>query len=183
MSIFKDYAFVYFVCEGKNEEAVLRWIHENHKIALDEEKYSLEFLRTRGKKSWEELRKQCFEYSYDGDVAIFYLLDSKNEKRKSLKSKYTSKEIPVIKVLTPPEIEILLILTDSMVEREWRRASRKNRQLKPSEFCRSYFECDIKNGDNFINKFGSFENFEQACKRYTSSHSWQLCIYDILKNR
>lgn len=181
MSVFENYAFVYFVCEGKNEEATLRWIHENHKIAVNKEKYSLDFLRTRGKRSWEELRKRCFEYDYGGNVAIFYLLDSKSEERKSLKSKYSPKEIPVIKVLTPPEIEILLILSNPMAEQAWHNASRKNRQLKPSEFCKSYFNCNIKNGDNFIRGFGSFSAFEYACKRYKSSHLEQVCIYDILK--
>ncbi|MGE9915154.1 hypothetical protein, partial [Megasphaera elsdenii] len=97
------------------------------------------------------------------------------------RSKYTGREIPVIKILTPPEIEILLILANPATEHEWEKASRKNRQLKPSEFCKTYFNCNIKNGDNFIDKFGSFENFEQACRVYKSRHSGQFCIYDLLE--
>lgn len=179
MSIFSNYAYVFFVCEGKNEEAALRWIHENHKIGF--ETYSLDFLRTRGRKSWDKLRDQCFQYDYGGDVAIFYLLDSKREERENLRSKYTGREIPVIKILTPPEIEILLILANPETEREWEKASRKNRQLKPSEFCRQYYQCDIKNGDNFINAFDSFEQFVLACKTYKSRHKKQYCIYDIFR--
>lgn len=181
MSIFSNYAYVFFVCEGKNEEAALLWIHENHKMGFAEENYSLDFMRTRGRKSWDKLRDQCFQFSYDGDVAVFYLLDSKREERENLRSKYTGREIPVIKILTPPAIEILLILANPATEHEWEKASRKNRQLKPSEFCKTYFNCNIKNGDNFIDKFGSFENFEQACRVYKSRHSGQFCIYDLLE--
>ena len=67
MSIFSNYAYVFFVCEGKNEEAALLWIHENHKMGFAEENYSLDFMRTRGRKSWDKLRDQCFQFSYDGD--------------------------------------------------------------------------------------------------------------------
>lgn len=55
MSIFSNYAYVFFVCEGKNEEAALLWIHENHKMGFAEENYSLDFMRTRGRKSWDKL--------------------------------------------------------------------------------------------------------------------------------
>lgn len=181
MSILEKYAYVFFVCEGKNEEAVFRLLEENGKIDVKSDSYSTAFLRTRSHQGWEKLRSQCFEYDYGGDVAVVYLLDSKNEKRELLKSKVNKKIIPVIKVLTPPEIEILLILAHPDVEKAWERASRQNRQLKPSEFCKAYYKCDIKNGDNFISKFESFDLFLKACKEYKTRHKDQVCIYDIIK--
>lgn len=180
MGILAKYAFVYFVCEGKNEEAVLRWIVEKNCLELNAGQYSFDFIRARGSKSWKALEQNCFEYEYDGEIAIVYLLDSKSEKRNCLKSK-TGKQVPVIKVLTPPEIEILLILAYPEAEREWNRQYRRKRQLKPSEFCRQYYQCDIKNGDNFINAFESFEQFVSACQVYKSRHANQYCIYDILR--
>ena len=55
------------------------------------------------------------------------------------------------------------------------------RKLNPLVYFTLTFNCNIKNGDNFIDKFGSFENFEQACRVYKSRHSGQFCIYDLLE--
>lgn len=42
-----DYAYVYFICEGTNEEATLNWIEQENRLCItNKEKYSKEFVRT-----------------------------------------------------------------------------------------------------------------------------------------
>lgn len=180
MSILDKYAYVYFVCEGTNEEAIVKWLHQEHWFSLDNSHYSIEFRRCRASKGKEILRKRCFELDYGGPVAVAYLCDSLRENWK-LKPNILKQEIPIIRVLTPPEIEILLTFINEKVESEWNKAYRRNRKLHPSEFCREYFKCNIKNGNNFIEQFGDIETFIDACKKYKSQHKKQICIADIIK--
>ena len=38
--IFDDYSFIYFICEGTNEEEVLNWTIREDALNIDKENYS-----------------------------------------------------------------------------------------------------------------------------------------------
>lgn len=180
INLLSRYSYVYFVCEGKNEEAVLKWICNQKRLCIGSLSYSLEYCRSgRTQRGRKELVRSCLQLDYDGPVAIVYLCDSRTEEW-NLGRNVMGDEIPVIKILTPPEIEILLILSNCDAEQEWKRRNRTNRQLKPSSFCQEFFRCDIKNGDNFINNFIDFQKFIESCREYKSRHPEQNCIYDLI---
>ena len=68
-------------------------------------------------------------------------------------------EIPVIKIVTSPEIEILLVYKEKSIQK-WKNARAGNRQFHVSSFCRQILKMDVKNGENFIEQFSSIEDFK-----------------------
>ena len=70
------FSYIYFVCEGANEESIVRWMDENKAMFLDSNNYSLEFCRCRSKKGKEKLARRIKEMDYDGEVGVIYICDS-----------------------------------------------------------------------------------------------------------
>lgn len=174
------YVFIYFVCEGTNEECILSWMDEMQALSIRNDQYSLEYCRCRSKKGRQRLARRIKEMDYDGPVAVVYICDSSKEDWK-LPKRETGQDIPIIHVVTKQEIEILLILSDEKASREWR-AGKKN-IMKASEFARQYFKTDVKNGDIFKSVFPDFESFVDACleyKRQSGNNDGCPCLYDLL---
>lgn len=49
MSALDQYSYLFFVCEGKNEEAIVKWLAEADAIDFPKKQYSLDFCRARTK--------------------------------------------------------------------------------------------------------------------------------------
>lgn len=178
-----QYSFIFFTCEGANEESLLKWILDNHKnISLPD--YTTDYLRKgRTKEGRKLLKEACLEYDYDGgSVVVIYLCDSRGENWE-LGYNVERQKINVIKIITHPEIEMLLILSNLALENEWNRQHRANKSLKPSAFCKGQFGCDVKNGANFVDQFTGFNNFVEACDKYKHRHrnDGYYCFRDIIK--
>ncbi|XOQ51784.1 MAG: hypothetical protein ACFWT7_00155 [Succiniclasticum sp.] len=180
-----DYVFIYFVCEGTNEEAVLKWLDENDALIIDKDNYSLEYCRSsRTVKGRKELANVITGQDYGGKVGTVYICDSHNENWHFRKG-CTGRQIDVVKVVTSPEIEILVILALNEMN-QWRQQKKENPRLHPSDFCKSVLHANIKNGDNFISVFGSVDNFKKVCKQYRRLHREEyedneLSLFDLLK--
>ena len=54
--IFDDYSFIYFICEGTNEEEVLNWTIREDALNIDKENYSTDWSRVKGSKGKEKMR-------------------------------------------------------------------------------------------------------------------------------
>lgn len=176
------FSYIYFVCEGANEESVVRWMDENKAMFLDPTHYSLEFCRCRSKKGKEKLASRIKEMDYDGEVGVIYICDSPKEEWK-LPKKEIGKEIPVFRVITKQEIEILLILSDPVAYRQWNGGKKK--QMKASEFARQYFKRDIKNGEEFKSIFSDFDEFIKTCFKYkkrSNRNDGFPCLFDLLND-
>lgn len=139
-----NYSNVFFVCEGQNEEAVLRWIIDEDRLCLPEEICDFDYLRkARTRNSKKELIKNCMEYGYNGRIAIIYLLDSCSEKWNL--DKFESQRIDIIRILTPPEIEILLAIMNPQIEHGWNKYQKDTGDhAHPSIFCEGYFKNLLK---------------------------------------
>lgn len=174
-----NYAYVFFVCEGTNEEEILKWICENNKLCLDKSKYTLDYCRARAGQGKEELKKQCLQIDYGGPIVVVYLCDSRKEQW-SLGKNAMGENIPVIRIWTRPEIEILLILSNEKLYDKWERAKRKKHNIKPSEFCKSEVDHDIKKKGHFVDAFRNFQIFEECCHKYKSRYNEEPCIYDLI---
>lgn len=182
-----EYAYVFFVCEGTNEEAIFNWIENEHRLCIPQDKYNKDFLRTghtrQGKRN---LIKECLEYDYDGKVAIVHIRDRENENwnlTRADKKLMALRQIEIIPLVTMPEIEYLLIINHPQLLKEWQKKSRQNKKLHVSDFCKDKFSKMIKNGSNFIANFASFDDFVLACRKYKSQKSEQIGYYliDIIK--
>lgn len=176
------FSYIYFVCEGANEESIVRWMDENKAMFLDSNNYSLEFCRCRSKKGKEKLARRIKEMDYDGEVGVIYICDSPKEEWK-LPKKETGKEISVFRVITKQEIEILLILSDPEAYKQWKNG--KKNQMKASTFARKYFKRDIKNGEEFKSIFSGFDEFVKTCFKYKkqcSGNNGFPCLCDLFNN-
>ncbi|MBE6105977.1 hypothetical protein [Anaerovibrio lipolyticus] len=184
MTGLNDYSYVFITCEGKNEEAVFYYIEENrHFVIKDRNCYSTDYIRTHTTKSRKALLNTIFEYDFDGPVCILDIKDRFNESWKLSKTEQKlieEKNISIISVVTYPEIEILLVLKNEVFFREWQK---KKSDVKPSEFCKEHYGCDMKNGKDFLLQFSSFEEFKNICEKYKkqSSNKDVLTLFDIME--
>lgn len=178
----EDYAFIYFVCEGTNEEYIIHWMHESRALKLRDSQYSLKFCRCRTPKGRQRLSQEIKELDYGGPVAVAYICDSEKEKWK-LPKREIGQEIPVIHIVTKQEIEVLLLLSDPKLFKEW--DSKKKSTEKASAFARKHFSCDVKDDKIFKRVFKTFDQFVQACldyKRISGNNAGCFCLYDLLNN-
>lgn len=164
------YPYFFFVCEGTNEEAVIRWLIEKNAIVIPSEKISLDYCRARAKTGREKLKNVILEYAYSSQrPVVIYICDRHEDKEKwNVGKDVCGNEIPVIKIVTSPEIEMLLIIATGNYQK-WLSEKHKNPRLNPSGFCQRVLKIgksNIKNGENFINQFSSVEEFKRVCYEY-----------------
>lgn len=182
-----QYAYVFFVCEGTNEEAVFNWIESKQRLCISPDKYNKEFLRTgHTKQGKRNLIKECLEYDYNGKVAIAHIRDRENENwnlTRADKKLMQLRHIEIIPLVTMPEIEYLLIINNQQLLKAWNKQSRQNKKLHISDFCKAQFSKTIKDGSTFIANFNSFEDFVLACQKYKTQKADQKGHYliDIIK--
>lgn len=181
-----EYAYIYVVCEGTNEEEVINWILENDSFVIDSCKVDMDYARARTKNSSEHMVHEITQYDYDGKVAVLYVHDSEKEKWHGLLNKKCYQElldghIEVIDIISAPEIEVIYIYSNEELLKKWIKGSKE----KPSIFCKQYLKCNnIKNKGKFIELFSSFDSFVSACKKYKSSNSKKsLTLYDLIKHQ
>ena len=169
------YETVFFNCEGTNEEAVLRWIIEQGRMAVAKDVCNLDFTRARSNKGRMALCRHIDEHDYDAPVAIVYICDRPKEKwklTKEMKRVFETKNVDWLHVVTYPEIEILLTMLDDTVALKWEKYKKQHRSdPKVSEFCKEYFRDDIKDGNGFIEQFCSFKQFAEICVKYKREHT------------
>lgn len=178
----EDYAFIYFVCEGTNEEHIIHWMSDSKALKLREDQYSLEFCRCRTPKGRQRLSRKIKEFDYGGPVAVAYICDSEKENWK-LAKRENGQDIPVIHIVTKQEIEVLLLLSDSKLFKEW--DSKLKSKVKASAFAKQRFSCDVKDGKIFKRVFKTFDKFVKACRDYkkiSGDNAGCLCLYDLLND-
>ena len=125
------------LCEGSAEEAITDILLDNHCLLFErEELIEEEVLRIRSARNFETryLRK-----GYNGKISVIRILDSRSE-RFNLSPEYQDK-VDVINIVTAPEIEMLIIIS----EHEYDRYKRSGKS--PSDYCKE--NPQISKGDLF----------------------------------
>lgn len=73
--------------------------------------------------------------------------------------------------ITSPEIEMLVIYKESALD-AWKRKSRQNRQLKPSDFCKQYLKISDLKSQQFLEEYWSDEVELVSCiQQYAQHHT------------
>ena len=98
MSALDQYSYLFFVCEGKNEEAIVKWLAEADAIDFPKKQYSLDFCRARTKSTRPKILRAATQFDYGGPVAIIYVCDSNGEKW-TVRKECMGNEIQVIKII------------------------------------------------------------------------------------
>ncbi|MCI6165881.1 MAG: hypothetical protein MR675_11955 [Lachnospira sp.] len=99
------------ICEGSAETAIIDILLDNNMLIFKRNEILDEkVIRCRSARRFEEryLRKY-----FDDKITVFRILDSRNENFKL--SKAYEHKINIVNVITAPEIEILIILSESKI--------------------------------------------------------------------
>lgn len=184
--ILHEYRLVVFVCEGKNEESLLQWMYDEKVLCVKEEYCDFDHMRSsRTKQGKKELLELYRTFDPDGKVAIVYVVDSEQEQW-NLKG-IDREKFDLIRIVTSPEIEILLTYLNVDIRKAWEKSAKKDSR-HPSAFVSEYFckhggYSNIKGGNDFkriigtINKLRQVAEEHKRCK-HKSSDSWYY-LYDL----
>ena len=169
--------YIACICEGNAETAIMDLLLENNKLCFRRQQLIDEkFLRCRKAKDFEKayLRKE-----YGEPITVLRILDSRRERFK-LSKPYEGK-VSVINVITAPEIEILVILSESKYD------DFKRKRIKPSEYCKTYLEYPDVKTYKFVNTyFNDVDKLIAAIeeyKRVTQMHSGESLLFDLLETK
>lgn len=145
------------ICEGVAEQTIIELLLDNDKLIFTyDDLLEGEPLRCRSAKVFEgqHLRK-----GFTNKITVLRILDSHRENFKL--SKVYSHKIDVVNIVTAPEIEMLVILSEGKYN-EYRKSGKKPSayckehlkfsSVKSAEFLREYFK-DISRLVNAINEY------------------------------
>ena len=164
------------ICEGSAEEAIMDILLDNDLLIFTrEEMLEEKIIRCRGGKRFEEkyLRK-----GFNGKISVVRILDSRRENFKL--SKAYQNKVDVINIITAPEIEMLIILTEDKYQ-EFKKSKKK-----PSIFCKEDLKMsNVKAYDYVKDYFADVNILVAAIKKYNeiskiSKGEWTLL--DLLKS-
>lgn len=145
------------ICEGSAEAAIIDILLDNNMLIFKRNEILDEkVIRCRSARRFEEryLRKY-----FDDKITVFRILDSRNENFKL--SKAYEHKINIVNVITAPEIEILIILS------ELKYNSFKHSGKKPSDFCKMDLKMhNVKTYDFVRMYFNDSSKLVNAIKDY-----------------
>ncbi len=163
------------ICEGTAENAIMDILLDNDLLIFTRgELLEEKVLRCRDGKSFEEkyLRKGFMD-----KISVIRILDSRRENFRI--SKAYEHKVDVINVITAPEIEMLIILSEDKYK-EFKKSGKK-----PSEFCKENLKMSgIKSKDFVKSYFLDSTVLVAAIKKYheiTKIHKGEYALLDLLK--
>lgn len=133
--------YVLFSCEGTAEGVVIQVLYDSDLMIVPRSRVVMDAVwddrpYTRARKA-SAIADQYFGVDYAADgaegLAIARIVDSHAPKFELPRRQQNGTE--VVSFATRPEIEMLLIHAEGSYK-AWLSASKKNRQLKPSDFCK-----------------------------------------------
>ena len=134
--------YIICACEGIAEESIIDLLLDNNKLCF--ERSDLVRGRCTRIRVGKKIASEFLNQEYGKNVVILRILDRENE-HFNLPKIY--RRVPVINVVTKPEIEILHIIAEGIVD-DFERQRKHQKQLKPSEYCQTYFpDLNVKSTD------------------------------------
>ena len=163
------------ICEGAAEAAIIDILLDNKLLIFQrEEMLDERVLRCRDGRTFENryLRK-----GFNDKISVIRILDSRREIFKLSKA-YESK-VDVVNVITAPEIEMLIILSENKY------MDFKKTGKKPSNFCKENLKMSqVKSYDFVKNYFKNATILVQAIKKYSQiskNRKGEYALLDLLK--
>lgn len=167
--------YVACICEGGAEKTIIELLLDSNSLIFSyDDLLEGEILRCRKARDFET---QYLRKYFNEKVTVLRILDSRRE-RFALSKAYAHK-VDVINVVTAPEIEMLVILSENKYKEF------KGSNLKPSEYCKSYLGYSNVKRPVFIESY--FKNLDKlitAIKRYkkvSKINHGEYALADLLK--
>lgn len=169
-------------CEGNAEEAIIDLLLEHNKLCFNRE--DLVCGKCTQLRKGIDIAQEYLRQEFERGVAILRIQDREKDKFK-LPRPYCS--IPVIDVVTKPEIEILHIIAENC-EQDFEHCKRLKKNLKPSEYCKGYFSkqntarIKIVKSKEFVESMyaNNIDKLIDAIRRYRGDKQEAYCLRDLL---
>lgn len=182
--------FVLFSVEGTAEGILVQVLYDNDLMIVPRERVVKDALivdrpYTRKRKA-AEIANDYFSMNYETagaeGLAVARIVDSTAPKFEFPKRRQNGTK--VLSFVTRPEIEMLAIHAEGAY-RDWENATRRDRQLKPSEFCKQRLGLDkIKEKDFLEEYWGDGERLVKAIRAHAATSkrkNGELLLVDLLK--
>ena len=172
------------LCEGAAEQAILEILLENDVLTIKKETLFEE--KVFRERSAESFFKKYMRADLDEKVTIYRILDSKNENFKiknKIKKDFQGK-YEVVDIVTSPEIEMLVIISEG----RFTDYSKVKSKVKPSEYCKQSLNLRKVKEYNFIRDyFSDVNHLISVIKQYHSlmkvnKDNFSLTLYDLLES-
>ena len=172
------------LCEGAAEQEILEILLENDVLTIKKETLFEE--KVFRERSAESFFKKYMRVDLDEKVTIYRILDSKNENFKiknKIKKDFQGK-YEVVDIVTSPEIEMLVIISEG----RFTDYSKVKSKVKPSEYCKQSLNLRKVKEYNFIRDYFSDVNrLISVIKQYHSlmkvnKDNFSLTLYDLLES-
>jgi hypothetical protein len=171
--------YVACICEGQAERAIIDiLIDDNLLIFTRQEMLDEEVIQCRKGKNFEKYFEEHYlRKGFNSKISIIRILDSRKEKFRL--SKAYEHKVDVINVITTPEIEILIILSENKYN------SFKHSNQQPSEFCKTSLKMHNVKSYQFVkNYFSDSNKLVKAITEYhrvTKIQKNEFTLFDLLK--
>ena len=164
------------ICEGGAEQGILELLLDHEKLIFSwENLLSGEIIRKRDAKSFQN---EYLRMDMDKKVVLFGVLDSRRENFK-LSPAYADK-VEVYNVVTAPEIEMLIIISEGRYK-----DYKKSSYQKPSDYCKQVLrKKSIKKKENVKKYFKDINQLMWVLKEYKSIakvRKGEMTIFDLVK--
>lgn len=182
--------YVLFSCEGTAEGVVVQVLYDNDLMVVPRSRVVMDSVITNRpytrKRKAREIADEYFSMDYETDGAqgltVARIVDSHAAKFEFPRRQQNGTK--VLSFLTRPEIEMLLIHAESAYS-DWLKASRRNRQLKPSDFCKQQLGfADVKKGEFLREYWGNPGDLVDAVRAYAENckrKPGELALADLLR--
>ena len=167
--------YVACICEGGAEKAIIELLLDSNSLIFSyDDLLEGEILRCRKARDFET---QYLRKYFNEKVTVLRILDSRRER--FAWSKAYAHKVDVINVVTAPEIEMLVILSENKYKEF------KGSNLKPSEYCKSFLGYSNVKRPVFIEAyFKDLDKLITAIKRYkkvSKINHGEYALADLLK--
>ena len=167
--------YVACICEGGAEKTIIELLLDSNSLIFSyDDLLEGEILRCRKARDFET---QYLRKYFNEKVTVLRILDSRRER--FAWSKAYAHKVDVINVVTAPEIEMLVILSENNYKEF------KGSNLKPSEYCKSFLGYSNVKRPVFIEAyFKDLDKLITAIKRYkkvSKINHGEYALTDLLK--
>ena len=167
--------YVVCICEGGAEKTIIELLLDSNSLIFSyDDLLEGEILRCRKARDFET---QYLRKYFNEKVTVLRILDSRRER--FAWSKAYAHKVDVINVVTAPEIEMLVILSEDKYKEF------KGSNLKPSEYCKSFLGYSNVKRPVFIEAyFKDLDKLITAIKRYkkvSKINHGEYALADLLK--
>lgn len=167
--------YVACICEGSAEQAIMDLLLDSDMLIFNKDQLlEEEIIRTRGAKNFE---RQHLRKGFNNKITVLRILDSRTENFKLSKA-YVNK-VSVIDIITAPEIEMLIIVS------EGKYTDYKKSGKKPNEFCKIELKFrNVKRYDFVKNYFNDINKLIESIfeyKRVANIKKDEHTLFDLLK--